>query len=484
MPRRLSPLPAACVCSTTLALLLAAAGLARAQKDDRKVILPPDGEPAFKSPAYKAARERFEAIRKPAEGEKANKDSKEDQAAVDWMAQYYTYRITWDGLTADPGGANKLMDEFNLQVNSATSAAMRQGNPAFGEMYLKALALRARDVIQTRQQLAAVNGARMLARLTEAGSAEAGDACAEALEDAKGFLEPKARPGVQYYALQGLKNLLGLWAEAPTGADAPPVPPGRKEREARYARALVEVIGRKPPDGAKPTTPDEVKGLQVFRREAVRALAQYRAPAVADDKGVIQEPNGATALALLKVVNNDGLAPPARLDEQIEAGIGVARLRSKALASYQPDYAAQQLGYLVVEMASRAQKNDKTKFPWKLYAARFSDALEALRADAKGHPDKAVFPYVSEVVSRSLRVVKDIELNESGNGGDLKLWLGNNPPPSKTLYKGVANSTVRPLEKGEDEPAPEKPAGGDKKPDEKKPTDKKPDDKKPMPGKP
>jgi hypothetical protein len=475
MPRRLSPLPAACVCSTTLALLLAAAGSARAQQD-RNVILPRDGEPAFKSPAYKAAHDRFQIIsgRITEGGEKANKDSKEDQAAVDWKAQYYTYRITWDKANTEPGEANRLMDEFNSQVNSATSATVRQMNPAFGEMYLKALALRARDVIQTRQQLAAVNGARMLARLTEVGSVEAGDACAEALEDAKGFLEPKARPGVQYHALQGLKNLLALWAEAPTGAEAPPVPPGRKEREARYARLLVEVIGRKPPEGTKLTTPEEVKGLQVFRREAVRALAQYRAPAVADARGAIQEPNGATALALLKVVNNDGLAPPARLDEQIEAGIGVARLRSKALASYQPDYAAQQLGYLVVEMASRAQPKDPSKFPWKLYAVRFGDALEALRADAKGHPDKAVASHVGEVVRRSLSVVKEIELNERGNGGDLKLWLGDHPPPSKTLYKGVAGSTVRPLEKGEDEPAPEKPAGGDKKPDDKKPMPSKP----------
>ena len=37
---------------------------------------------------------------------------------------------------------------------------------------------------------------------------------------------------------------------------------------------------------------------------------------------------------------------PRRIDR-----LGVARVQSKALASYQPDYAAHQLGYLVVEMA-------------------------------------------------------------------------------------------------------------------------------------
>lgn len=479
MPRRLSPLPLACLCSTALALLWLAAGPVRAQdakedpKKDRKVILPSDGEAAFKSAKFKAAKQRFEVINKSAEGEKANKDSKEDQEAVDWMAQYYTYRLTWEQLTTPPdvsgpkppeGTANKLVEDFFAQVSSATSPAMRQANPAFSEMYVRALALRARDVIQTRQPIAAVNGARMLARLAEVGSVEAGDACAEAVEDAKDFLAPKARAGVQYWAFQGLKSLLALWAEAPAGAEGPPAT--RKDREARYVQALVEAIPRKPPDGTKPLTREELNGLRVFRREAVRALAQYRAPAVADDKGAVKV---GTALALLKVVNDDGLAPSVRLDEQIEAAVGVARVRSKALASYQPDYAAQQIGYLVVVMASQAAIKDPPKFAWKVHAARLADAVEAMRADVKDHPDKAAVAYVEKVLGPAQRILKELEATERASGVDLKAWLGSNPPPNKTLYKGVDGSTVRPLEKGEDAPA-----EVEKKPDEKKPGEKKP----------
>jgi hypothetical protein len=440
-------------------------------------MLPPDGEQAFQK-HYAVAKKRFDAIRHPTEGERANKDNQEDQAAVDMAARYYTYRLTW-GDNDKAGEVNKLIDEFNSQVSNADSDAMRKGNPAFTEMYLKALAARAREVMQTKQPIAAVNAARMLVRLTETGSEEAGDACLEAIKNANGFLEPKAEAGAQFYALRGLRNLLARWAEAPP-ADGAPVPAGRKEREENYVQALVQVIERKPPTGAVPPSSEEVAGMQVFRREAVRALAQYHNPALADAKGNIKLPSG---LTLLKVVNSDGLSPRARLDEQIEAAVGVARFQSKALASYQPDYAAQQIGYLVVEMGGRAQPKDPTKFAWKVSAARLADALEAMRADVKAAPDKEAAPFVEQLVGRAVRVLKDIEVAEKANAADLKFWLDSTRPPHNTLYKGVADSTVRPLVAEE---KPETPDEKPTKPDDKKPGDKpkkpdgkKPDDKKP-----
>jgi hypothetical protein len=472
MPRRHFALPVACLCSTTF-VLLALAGAARAQ--DRPRTLPTDGEQAFMR-EYQKQRQRFKIISSSSSesSEKANKGSAEDQKAIDVVAQYHTYRLTWDESDV-AGGVNKLWDEFVSQVNNADSAAMHKNNPAFGEMYLKALTQRARDVMLTRKPIAAVNAARMLARLAKAGSEEAGDACLEAVKDNNNLLDPKARLGVQYWALQGLGNLLGRWADAP--ADAAP-PAARAAREADYLKGLVQTIERKPADGPVPPAPDEVAGMQVFRREAVRALSLYRAPAVADAKGNVQVP---TALALLKVVNDDGLSPKARLDEQIEAAVGVGRVQSKALASYQPDYAAQQLGYLVVGMARQAKPKDPNKFAWKVHAARLADAVEAMRAGVKGSPDKAGADYVTKLAGLVLRVLKDIETTEKANGDNasaLNFWLGSTAVPHNTLYKGLADSTVRPLEKGD---APEKPADKPTKPGTKptKPGDKpaKPDDK-------
>jgi hypothetical protein len=482
MPFRPVALPAALLCSTTLALLLPAAP---ASAQERRRTLPTDGEAAF-TREYQRHRVKFNTINKANDGEKANKDSKEDQAAIDVSAQWYTYRLTWDP-TPGAGHINTLMEEFFGQVNNADSPAMRKGNPAFAELYLKALAVRARDVIQTGNSIAAVNAARMLARLTRAGSDEAADACLDAVKDANGFLDPKARLGVQYWAFQGLGTALQRLGEAPPPAEgAPPAAAvaARKEREKNIVQALVQAIERKPTANPAPPGPDEVRGLQIYRREAVRALSQYRSPAVTDEKGVVKVPS---ALTLLKVVNDDGMSPPAALDEEIEAAAGVASLLSKAVPSYQPAYAAQQLGYLVVEVARNAQAGDK--FPWKVYAARLADALEAMRADVKGNPDKAAADYVAKMVDLAARVLKDIETSSKGNGSDLKFWLVNTPVPQKMLFAGLPDSTVHPLEKSE--APPEKPA---EKPGDKKPTDKpgdkkpgdKPGDKKPgdKPGKP
>ena len=181
------------------ALLLLIALPAAAQ--NRLSILPTDGQGAFLT-AYNSKKPHFGQINRANEGEKASKESKEDQEAINVVAKYHTYRITWDsfkepGATTsrdltDPGVVNSLMKEFELQVKAAEDA--QKGNPVFTEMYLKALALRARDVVQTSKPISAVNAGHMLARLAEAGSDDAGDACLEAIKDEKDFLEPRTKP--------------------------------------------------------------------------------------------------------------------------------------------------------------------------------------------------------------------------------------------------------------------------------------------------
>ncbi len=475
MPRRPS-LSLACCVSTGLALALFVAAPVRAQEQRKNVLPGGDGQQAFMK-SYNATREVFKDINRPIEGQKASKENAEHKNAIDMAAAYHTYRLTWEDLTSAPDGVETLMREFNTQVVSANSAEMRKNNPVFSEMYLRALSAKARDVVQTGQVIAAVNAARMLARLAETGADEAGDACLEVVKNANDFVDPKVRMGAQYWAMKGLGSLLARWSESATNADGTPaaVPADRKDRQAKYVEALVAVVEKVVPDDQKSSlTEDEELGLQLFRREAVRALAQYREPAVADAKGAIKVKS---ALALLKVTNDDGLTPRVRLDEQIEAAWGLARIRAKALPSYQPDYAARSIGAVVVQMALYARGSKPTdnplKMPWKYYAARLSDAVKEMREDAKGLPNKAGAAYVDKVAGQVLPVLGDIELKEvSGRGGDLKLWLGTNAPPDETLYKGVADSTVRPLDRPDTPEAP--PAKPEKPKEEKKPTDKAP----------
>jgi hypothetical protein len=235
--------------------------------------------------------------------------------------------------------------------------------------------------------------------------------------------------------------------------EPPPLPPDRKAKEARYAQILIDAIGRKPPKDVLVVTPEETEGLRVLRREAVRALAQLRNPGITDEKGVLSL---RTAQTLLRVAANESLNPEARLDEQLEAGIGVARMQARLLPAYQPDYAAYNLGQFAAEFVRRAGL-EPPQFPWKFYAARFSDALEIMRDDLKDFPDKNAAAYVGQLVSKSLPVLKEVETNGKGDASDLKVWLGTNLPSNTTLYKGVADSAVKPLDRENPTP-PEKPA--------------------------
>jgi hypothetical protein len=485
MSRRPSPLSLICSVSTGLVLLLLASPPARAQ-EQRKSLLPPEGEEKF-GKEYVASRAAFNTINRATEGEKAKKDNADHANAIDMAAKYYTYRLTWNA-NSTPGEVDKFMNEFFSQVLSAASLDMRKGNPAFSEMYLKALAVRAHDVVRTSQMIAVVNAARMLARLAETGSVEAGDACLEVVNNTNDFLEPTARLGAQYWGLKGLGSLLAHWSDPPLGPDGTPVPvpADRKEKEAKYVEALVATIEKFIPANGKSSAgvakgSAEELGLQMFRREAVRSLAQYRNPAV-DEKGNLKVKS---ALTLLKVTNDDGLSPPARLDEQMEAAWGLARIRAKGLPAYQPDYAARQIGFVVVQMALNARppatgKKSTAEYAWKVHAARLADALELMRDDAKGLPNKAGATYVDKVVGQATRVLKDLEAKElSGSGGDLKLWLETNAPPDDTLYKGVADSTVRPLDRPDTPEKPDKPEKPEKPKEGKKPGDKKADEKKP-----
>jgi hypothetical protein len=295
--------------------------------------------------------------------------------------------------------------------------------------------------------LASVNAARCLVLLVEAGSEEAAEALGDTLKD------PRSNDGAKYWALMGLNRQLRLWAQAAAAPEPPPLPPDRKAKEAHYAQILIEAIGRKPPKDALEVTPEETEGLRVLRREAVRALAQFRNPGISDDKGFLTL---RTAQPLLRVAVNDNLTPEARLDEQIEAAIGVARMQARLLPTYQPDYAAYNLGEFAAEFVRRAGL-EPPQFPWKYYAARFSDALETMRDDLKDFPDKKAAAYVGQLVSKTLPVLKEVEANGKADASDLKVWLSTNPPPNTTLYKGVADSAVKPLDR-ENLTPPEKPA--------------------------
>ena len=444
MLSRRSRLSLAWVCSAVVAFaLLADPAALRGQQRPRSVILPPEGSKFLTTQQQsRELRQRYKVL---AEGtEQPRKDSKEDMQALDVMTQWLAYRLTWnDTEIIGRDGMSRLIGDLERELNTLTKS--RPANQAFVDLFTKRLTERLKDVLQNERVIASANGARMLGLLARFGSDDAVDALVESLKD------PQLNDGAKYYALQGLKQLLARWYEASAGE----APKDRKEREARVVQAVAETVERKPPLDPKLLSPEEIEGLRIFRREAVRALSQVPTPGVVDAKGTLQ---ARPAQALLRVVNNADLSPAVRIDERLEAALGVARLRARLTDLYHPDYAAHQLGHFVVYYAGMTAREKSTprleRFPWKYYAARLVDAFDGMRADAKGLKDAKAAEHVAKVVELALPVLREIEASAQGNASTLKVWLDGNPPPNATTYRGLADSAVKPLSGDIEEAAP------------------------------
>jgi hypothetical protein len=377
--------------------------------------------------------------------------AKDNADAVDVLAQWHTYRVTWpenQSITGAISGGRGVFTELDIFLGEA--AKNKPATAPLLEMFSARVAEHMKTVLQNDRAIARVNGARILARIAEAGQEEVADLLAETVKD------PRQLDGVKYYAFMGLRELF-----AHAGRQNATVFQSKtgKEREVRCLAVVGERINRKltiPDD----LPHDEKEGLRMVQGEAVRALALNRRPAITDDKGVIVD---SPALTLLRVARADGLTPEPRFDARVDAAAGVARMSPKAFEGYQPDYAAYQLAWFVADFA-QATNTDK-KVPWKVEAAKLADAVNVMKTEtAKLKEGK----FVGEVADRCLQLLGKIELSGSGNAAELAAWLNNNTPVNASLFRGVTDSVIR--EGGKELPgkpaekvAPAKPPEPDKK---------------------
>src|SRR5262249_4455423 len=136
-------------------------------------------------------------------------EAKENAEAIDLEAQFYSYRVTWPDLQSTVGHEmDKAFNEFDIAVKTAVK------NQAFP--YLKMLAEKmakyCKDVMDSNSKaIARINSARLLARLAEAGIDETADVL---IEEANKTDQYEA---VKYYALKGLKALVGAANQPKSG---------------------------------------------------------------------------------------------------------------------------------------------------------------------------------------------------------------------------------------------------------------------------
>ncbi len=364
----------------------------------------------------------------------------EQSKAVDAAARYTLYRFR-DVRSKETGWIDRTYQDFeDLQLRPIL--ANRDKNMGVPELFTKLMVQHAKLVLQSPPTLregpiARVNTARVLARLTKLGQPELADVLLETLAQEIQFdakpLEESRNDGVKLYVLRGLGELLAL-----QGAMGQPVL--SKDREQKVVIALMKFIERKPPL-EKGAPADEIEGARVLRREAIRALANGRLPTL--ETAEKQRPG----LLLLRVVANDGLTPEPRMDERIEAAIGVARLSPERDKTYQPEYAAHQLIFFVQALGAYTNRGLKEEpLPLKVYAARLDDALDQMKTTSKSDA-------VNKAIVECLRVLVPIEadgkLTKAEAIDNLTKWELANPSKAESLYSDLKDATVKPANRSD-----------------------------------
>jgi hypothetical protein len=381
----------------------------------------------------------------------ATADPKDDthQKAAEFSAKEAIYPLYWKTVgpvPPDPKQINNLTHGFEINLLSMTK--FKASTLQFQQMYCRQAIERCKEVIQRGKPIAGINAARMLSSIVErpfergvlqTEKAWSDDVMPRLAEGNAEYLaatavelltSPKANDAVKYYLYKTLAGVLGMPRQTP--------PLVKKETEEKaITLALKQVETPKPFPRA--ALRGEVEGYKVLRREAVRAVAAARLP-VSGDK---DHP----ALALAKLAGNDtAITPPPRIDERLEAAIGLARMGVNAakFPDFQPDYVAQQIAFGVLDFASAANndiESSKTAVRqrgWRAEASRLIEALDSLKAEVKT-------PYVQTIVTEMQNVLRPIEGGGLGPANVLGDWLSRpeNAPQAKGVFKSMADSAVK-----------------------------------------
>jgi hypothetical protein len=357
----------------------------------------------------------------------ADPNDKQHVEAVDAQAKYVTYLVYVDHLEHQPGKIEAAYHEFESDLTAFTKIKEkdRQSMQPLADLYRDRVREHALEVIQhpRTRPIHRIHAARILAGIALLGQGKLAETLILILK------EDKQTEGVHFWALRAFRDLLALPPQMP--------PILTKDAEGKCAEAIIEFLQRTPPLSAGAPA-EEVDGYRYLRREAVRALAQIHVPAFSAKVR--------PALVLARFAGeDDSIKPRPRLDERVEAAIGLARMQSAQSKEYQPDYAASMIGKTLTAFgneynANRDESLLKRRYPWKIDAVRLIDGLTALKTDSGKNP------HVAKVVERGLRVALVVEKGSTNvDAGDLT-WFTNpdNDPPSKELFKGMPDSVVKP----------------------------------------
>jgi hypothetical protein len=364
-------------------------------------------------------------------GTRVNPEDQSEVRVIDLRAKIHTYGVYLQNLETKPPreGIARAYVDFEHEVDALLNPKDRQALQSLAEVYREKIRIHALEVLEFNQArpIHKLFNARVLAKVAELGQPALADTLIKVLKD------PKQTDAVRFYVLRGMSTLL---VQVQPGEMTPVL---SKDERARCATALVEFLEqRKGPD--KHATTEEIEGIRWLRREAVRALAQIHVPTVSDKVR--------PALVLARFAGNDGrIQPPTRIDERVEAAIGLARMQSSEDKRYQPEYAAGQIAKCLgafaqmynSELPNTKNAKDKQTRPWRVDAALLKDALAAMKTSNEKNT------FVVQIVDRGTLLLDKVIRGSDIDANELAWWSSpESDGPSKELFQGVADSVVKP----------------------------------------
>ncbi len=359
--------------------------------------------------------------------------NKELVAAIDANARYYSYRVTRPEFQMEPGKMDSAFREFE----SVLKQLKNKPNTPFNSIFISKLLEHTSLIFPNTSINARINAVRMQSMAAaEIGYCDFNGQKAlpdQFMESLVAVVQKGQDDGMKLYALKGIRETykaLRPLATVKKSSNRIFLNPATETKVAETLANLIETPTVYPAG----TAPEIVEGYRVLRREAIKALAQSRTPLVGK--------KGKTALILAKIAAGVDVKPEPRLDEKVEAAIGLLNLRPELEDpnEYNLDAAVFQFGSFLVDFFQRYNsRNDSDAeklFPWKFYAARITDALEEVRRDVKN-------PYLEELLPKVVGGLNDMEKTEKGAVPQLAGFLQSKPPMSMLIYKKIPGTEVK-----------------------------------------
>jgi hypothetical protein len=354
--------------------------------------------------------------------------------AVDVNARFFVYRVTRPEIQAEPGKMDSIFKEFESVLKQLKTKADNPFNTSFLEKILE----KTKEIIPNTSISARINAVRMQAMCpAEIASCDLPGQKILPEQFMQSFinvLQKSPDDGMKLYALKGIRDtykVLRPMAVVKKASSRVTLSPALEVKVAETLAQLIETPMVYPAG----TAPEIVEGYRVLRREALKALAQSRAP--------ISGEKGRTAFILAKFANGSDIKPEPRLDERAEAAIGLLnlRLQDPDTSEYNMEAALYQFSSFLIDYFQRFNSRNDTDveklFPWKYYAARITDALDELNKDVKN------FPYIVEMVQKIGLGLSDMEKLDKAAVPQLATFVQSKPPASLLIYKKIPGTEVK-----------------------------------------